>query len=40
MNKFQQHNTTCAPNFVMAAALAVLSQEGGEDGLRMSFTNS
>lgn len=30
MNKFHQHNTTCAPNFVQAAAIAALTQEGGE----------
>jgi len=30
MNKFHQHNTTCAPNFVQAAAAAALNQEGDE----------
>ena len=30
MNKFHQHNTTCAPNFVQAAAIAALTQEGDE----------
>lgn len=30
MNKFHQHNTTCAPNFVQAAAAAALTQEGDE----------
>ena len=28
MNKFHQHNTTCAPSFVQAAAIAALTQEG------------
>ena len=27
MNKFHQHNTTCAPSFVQAAAIAALTQE-------------
>ena len=30
MNKFHQHNTTCAPSFVQAAAVAALTQEGDE----------
>lgn len=30
MNKFHQHNTTCAANFVQAAAVAALTQENGE----------
>lgn len=30
MNKFHQHNTTCAPSFVQAAAIAALTQERGE----------
>ena len=30
MNKFHQHNTTCAPSFVQAAAIAALTQEGDE----------
>ena len=30
MNKFHQHNTTCAPAFVQAAAMAALTQEGDE----------
>lgn len=30
MNKFHQHNTTCAPSFVQAAAIAALTQENGE----------
>ena len=30
MNKFHQHNTTCAPNFVQAAAVAALNREGDE----------
>ena len=30
MNKFHQHNTTCAPNFVQAAAIAALNEEGEE----------
>lgn len=30
MNKFHQHNTTCAPNFVQVAAAAALNQEGEE----------
>ena len=30
MNKFHQHNTTCAPNFVQMAAIAALTQEGDE----------
>lgn len=30
MNKFHQHNTTCAPAFVQAAAIAALTQEGDE----------
>ena len=30
MNKFHQHNTTCAPNFVQAASIAALTQEGDE----------
>lgn len=30
MNKFHQHNTTCAPNFVQVAAIAALTQEGNE----------
>ena len=30
MNKFHQHNTTCAPAFVQAAAMAALTQEGEE----------
>ena len=30
MNKFHQHNTTCAPNFVQAAAIAALNEEGDE----------
>lgn len=30
MNKFHQHNTTCAPNFVQAASIAALAQEGDE----------
>lgn len=30
MNKFHQHNTTCAPNFVQAASIAALTQEGNE----------
>ena len=29
-NKFHQHNTTCAPSFVQAAAIAALTQEGDE----------
>lgn len=28
MNKFHQHNTTCAPSFVQAAAVAALTGEG------------
>lgn len=28
MNKFHQHNTTCAPNFVQVAAIAALNEEG------------
>ena len=30
MNKFHQHNTTCAPSFVQAAAIAALNEEGDE----------
>ena len=30
MNKFHQHNTTCAPSFVQAAAVAALTDEGDE----------
>ena len=30
MNKFHQHNTTCAPSFVQAAAVVALTQEGDE----------
>lgn len=30
MNKFHQHNTTCAPSFVQIAAIAALTQEGNE----------
>lgn len=30
MNKFHQHNTTCAPNFVQVAAIAALNEEGNE----------
>lgn len=30
MNKFHQHNTTCAPNFVQVAAIAALTREGDE----------
>lgn len=30
MNKFHQHNTTCAPSFVQAAAIAALTQETSE----------
>ena len=30
LNKFHQHNTTCAPNFVQAASVAALTQEGDE----------
>lgn len=30
MNKFHQHNTTCAPNFVQVASVAALTQEGDE----------
>ena len=30
MNKFHQHNTTCAPNFVQTASIAALTQEGDE----------
>ncbi len=30
MNKFHQHNTTCAPAFVQAAAIAALTEEGDE----------
>ena len=30
MNKFHQHNTTCAPSFVQMAAIAALTQEGDE----------
>ena len=30
MNKFHQHNTTCAPSFVQAAAAAALTEEGNE----------
>ncbi len=30
MNKFHQHNTTCAPSFVQVAAVAALTQEGDE----------
>lgn len=30
MNKFHQHNTTCAPNFVQAASITALTQEGDE----------
>ena len=30
MNKFHQHNTTCAPSFVQAAAIAALTQESDE----------
>ena len=30
MNKFHQHNTTCAPSFVQAAAIAAFTQEGDE----------
>lgn len=30
MNKFHQHNTTCAPSFVQAAAIAALTREGDE----------
>ena len=30
MNKFHQHNTTCAPSFVQAAAIAALTQEKDE----------
>ena len=30
MNKFHQHNTTCAPAFVQAAAIAALTEEGNE----------
>ena len=30
MNKFHQHNTTCAANFVQAAAVAALTEEGDE----------
>ena len=30
MNKFHQHNTTCAPNFVQVAGAAALNQEGDQ----------
>ncbi len=30
MNKFHQHNTTCAPNFLQVAAIAALNEEGDE----------
>ena len=30
MNKFHQHNTTCAPSFVQTAAIAALTQEKDE----------
>lgn len=30
MNKFHQHNTTCAPSFVQAAAVTALTQENDE----------
>lgn len=30
MNKFHQHNTTCAPNFVQMAGIAALTQEKDE----------
>ncbi|MCD8010135.1 MAG: aminotransferase class I/II-fold pyridoxal phosphate-dependent enzyme, partial [Lachnospiraceae bacterium] len=30
LNKFHQHNTTCAPAFVQAASVAALTQEGDE----------
>ena len=30
MNKFHQHNTTCAPSFVQAASIAALTREGDE----------
>lgn len=30
MNKFHQHNTTCAPSFVQLAAIAALTREGDE----------
>lgn len=30
MNKFHQHNTTCAPSFVQVAAAAALTEEGDE----------
>ena len=30
MNKFHQHNTTCAPNFVQVHGAAALNQEGDE----------
>ena len=30
MYKFHQHNTTCAPSFVQAAAIAALNEEGDE----------
>ena len=30
LNKFHQHNTTCAPNFVQAASVAALTQEKNE----------
>lgn len=30
MNKFHQHNTTCAPNFVQVAGIAALTQEKDE----------
>ena len=30
LNKFHQHNTTCAPNFVQAASVSALTQEGDE----------
>ena len=30
MNKFHQHNTTCAPSFVQAAAITALTSEGDE----------
>ena len=30
MNKFHQHNTTCAPNFVQVAAIAALNEEWDE----------
>ena len=30
MNKFHQHNTTCAPNFVQVAGIAALTEEKNE----------